>query len=154
MSSSCTEEGLHGGTEMYCRNDIEAIAREPFILEVSAIQFNVESVKFLVNCAYRVPDSDLRTSLRIMENMLNGIVRENCTLFLVGDFNIDFLASIKESGEILSLLNSFNLVQTIFEFTQKCIDNISTNLSNYETQILNYQISDHLGQQIRFFFKF
>lgn len=55
-----------------------------------------------------------------------------------------------------SILDSFNLHQTIFEYTritpnsQSCIDNIFTNCQDHHACVINTVISDHTAQKISF----
>lgn len=63
-------------------------------------------------CVYRPP------SLDRIELLLTNIFQENKLIFIAGDINIELLKDNTSKTELLSILNSFNVHQTIFDNTR------------------------------------
>nr|CAI5859625.1 unnamed protein product [Callosobruchus analis] len=92
--------------------------------------------------------------LNNLEHILTRIYNEEAVLIIAGDFNIDFSTDNQRKYEVCSLLNSYDLQQTIFENTRitsqcsSCIDNIFTNYYACHSEVLHSMISDHTAQKI------
>lgn len=77
------------------------------------------------------------------------------TLFVAGDFNIDMLTRCKPAVDLISLMASYNLQQTVFEYTRmkkhhSCIDNVFSNCETAKACVFEDHISDHTGQKVSF----
>jgi len=65
-ASFCREEGRHGGTAVFVRNDVKSSARVKLnklsisnVFECSAIECQLCNVNIVVVCIYRPPQADL-----------------------------------------------------------------------------------------------
>jgi len=73
---------------------------------------------------------------------------------VAGDFNIELQMENKAKDQLLSLMSSFNLLQTVFENTRvfgnssSCIDNVFTNQEYVSVHIFENFVSDHRAQKI------
>nr|CAI5828624.1 unnamed protein product [Callosobruchus analis] len=79
------------------------------------------------------------------------------TIVIAGDFNIELLKDNKHKTQLISLMWSFHLFQTIFENTRgasdlcaSCINNIFTNQEYVRTETFENFVSDHKAQKITF----
>lgn len=162
-SSFCRELGEHGGSAIYCRKNVACRERrdllqwaEKFVFELSAVEVKIGCGKYVVLSVYRREMSDTELFFEKLSNVLSLLTSENALIFLVGDFNIDLKKCNRVSRTFLILLQSFNLVQTITEYTRvtsisaTCIDNIFTNTCFVKSLIINFHLSDHLGQLVYF----
>lgn len=78
------------------------------------------------------------------------------SVYLAGDFNIDFIKKSKEKDALVELCSSFNLKYIMKDVSRpnksggSCIDNIFTNQDNIlATKTFETHMSDHLGQIIQ-----
>ena len=106
----------------------------------------------LIGNIYRPPQGDIDVFITYIENVLNDIELESIELFLMGDFNIDFLDK-KDSKckKLIDLIRPFGLRQLIKEPTRltfdrnSCLDLFITNCDNIsKSGVCNINISDHL----------
>ena len=113
----------------------------------------------MIVTAYRSPKGSLDNFIRNIDNLLFNLKFE--TLFLCGDFNIDFSSNSKstklmQSRQFLDLTAAYGLQATITEATRvtktssTIIDNIFTNLSEKDrtAYVQDPGISDHKSQII------
>lgn len=76
-------------------------------------------------------------------------------MFIAGDFNNEFIQESPHTGIFLSIMNSFRLLQTIFENTRviiqsrSCIDNIFPSFEKFASKVFNSHIFDTF-QMIQF----
>lgn len=164
VAKFCRSEGRHGGVAIYLRDDMKCQVRKKTgnlsiinEIEVVAIECSVGKCQMIIVTMYRPCDGNVQLFFQQLEQVLIDIFEETKIIFLVGDFNIDMCGTSKERDEFSSILNSFNLSQTIFEdtritaYTSSCLDNIFTNCQqDYETFVLNTCIGDHTAQKIEF----
>ena len=108
---------------------------------------------FTVGVIYRPPDTNIRVFNAELSNILDYVDRKNMKIFLLGDFNIDFLDKEWNSltAEFFNLLASHCLLPAFTTPTRKCpstataIDNIFTNYPLQKTlaRIVLDDVSDH-----------
>lgn len=155
MSYYCREEGQHGGSAIYCRANTKCKVRNDLcslsvseVCEVAAIEIKLHS-KLIVLSVYRAPNTEIRLFLETIEQILNKTLTEECEICLAGDFNINLRERSFDSSNFISLLNSYGLYPSTFEptrvtnSTETCIDNILTNMTVFETCVVEHHISDH-----------
>lgn len=165
VSHYCRDRGEHGGTAIYVKDEVKcqeldgiSSLSEKMCFECAAIEMYLEQSKIYVVSVYCPPKSNCNTILQKLNCILQKIYTE--TVFVLGDFNLDFSKESPETHSVKSLFKSYNLDQKIFEYTriqssirgisQSCIDNIFTNHPNSESQVLHTMISDHTGQKVSF----
>lgn len=110
----------------------------------------------VVILVYRPPNGDYNNFIIILSEILETICRNKLVL-LAGDFNVNFFDKSPMKVNLINLLTSFNLCQTINEatrvtaFSSTCIDNIFINLDSelFSTKVLKTSLSDHYGQFIK-----
>ncbi|CAH2005860.1 unnamed protein product [Acanthoscelides obtectus] len=157
----CRKLGKHGGSAVYVRVgvqcserlDIKSLSVEGS-LECAAVKCSLYGFNFIMLSIYRPPSGNKHVFLEKMERILLKIRDDSATIFIAGDFNIDFSQESLNKQLLCSLLNSYDLHQTIFQYTRitstsgTCIDNIFTNTSTYVSNVINSLISDHTAQKI------
>lgn len=164
LTSFCRQrENSHGGSAIFVSRDFtECKAREDIksfsvseVFECCGGEFKHDGFTYIVISLYRPPGPDLDLFLSKLDELIHSIINENVYIFLLGDFNIDFLSSSQAKKQILTLFLTFNLKLQIFEPTRitsrsaTCIDNIVTNYSREsESHVLHSLISDHTAQII------
>ena len=162
-SSFCrVEENRHGGSAIYIkkglnyrvRSDINKLGLEDHF-ECCSCEVTINSFNLVIVSLYRPPSGDIKDFFDKLKELICRSDKNN--IMVAGDFNVDFLIKNKNSLRLMSVLNSFGLKHTIKEptritqTTQKCIDNILTNLrEDLISVVLHYHISDHTAQKITF----
>lgn len=163
VSSFCRGEGQHGGAAIYSKNNIKyrvcsklcsySVVNE---FEVAAAEFTVDKLPIIIITIYRPSGGNVQLFLSKFDQMLTETFLENRVYFIVGDFNIELKEDNNDKAYLISILDSFNLHQSIFEYTRitpeskSCIDNIFTNHQDYNAYVINTVISDHFAQKILF----
>ena len=163
ISVFCREEGKHGGSAVYSKKSLKCKARTKLnnlsissVFECAAVECDFGKVKAIIVSIYRPPTGDIKIFMDKVEQVLVNIFNENKLIFIVGDFNIELLKENKLKTELLSLFNSFNVNQTIFENTRitdsggSCVDNIFTNSNFVQANAFENYVSDHTAQKIVF----
>ena len=118
---------------------------------------NPKKINVTVGCIYHHPHMDLNESNDYyVNNLLDKLSRENKTVFLLGEFNIDLLNFDQHlpTNEFLDSLSSHLLLPHIVQPTRMrnnsktLIDNINSNVitPNNISGNLTATISDHLPQ--------
>ena len=108
--------------------------------------------KILIGNLYRPPQGDIDSFIRYLETVFDIIEINNVELFLMGDFNIDFMDKKDfKCKKLLELMKPLDLRQLIKEPTRptihksSCLDLIFTNCDNIcKAGVINMNISDHL----------
>lgn len=167
VSCFCRDEGAHGGSAIFLRNDIKFRDRCDIVnlstvgvCEVASVELMLDLRKVVVMSLYRPPGCDVGDFLNKLECMLNITVTENCDLIISGDFNIDLSKKTKTSNDFLSMINSYGLYQTNSAYTREtntsasCIDNILTNIDTAHVEVIDHMISDHKSVRLTFDLKF
>ena len=109
--------------------------RSSSVLEIQWIEIiNPKSKNIVIGNGYRPPDGNVTDFIAYFENSLNNIDFTKNVVFLIGDFNIDYLDKLSENTKQLkSLLKEFGLNQMITTPTRfsnvknSCLDLICTN---------------------------
>ena len=160
----CPTESTAGGTALYIRNTLSYISRpdlqiyKPFELESIFLEIiNDKKYNIIIGFIYRHPCMDLEDFNECYLNiLLEKLSKENKTVFLLGDFNIDLLKYDKHNStnEFLDTLSSnyflpLILLPTRITVSSKTlIDNIFTNKISQDviSGNISASISDHLPQ--------
>ena len=160
----CREEG-YGGAAIYVRKHINTRNRKKLealsikgVFECACIECDLQGEQFVFVAVYRPPKSEVKEFFQQMENLLGQMVSENKRVFVAGYFNIELFENNNIKVDFLSIMNSFQVLQTIFENTRitptskSCIDNIFCNISecNRKSSVLKTFISDHTAQKVTF----
>lgn len=158
----CREEGSHGGAAVYVHESIESMARKK-ICEVSVIgsiecavaECYTGGKSIVIASIYRSPNGDVTEFLDKLETILNIMCKENKSMLIAGDYNIEMKHENKNKTKFLSLMESFGLKPTIHQYTRiagtskSCIDNIFTNMkAMHKAEVLETHISDHTAQKL------
>ena len=160
----CTTESSAGGTVLYIKNIHSFIPRPDLQiyksthLESNFVEIiNPKKPNIIVGCIYRHPCMDLNEfNDSFLNTLLDKISKENKSIFLLGDFNIDLLRydHHNATNEFLDSLSSNMFLPCIFlptrisEYSKTLIDNIFTNkFANITASgYILASISDHLPQ--------
>ena len=122
-------------------------------LECQWISIKQEHNKLiLIGNIYRPPQGDIDLFIEYLENILDDIELDRIELFLMGDFNIDFLdKKDAKCKKLLDLIKPLGLRQLIKEPTRltmernSCLDLFITNCDNIsKAGVCDINISDHL----------
>ena len=136
------------------RNDLSVLKEEyeTIWVEIS----NKKDKNLLCCCLYRHPSSDITKFVDHMTSILQKVLKENKTLFIMGDFNINYYnySSHTETNDFINLMVSNYLLSHILHPTRvtdhsaTIIDNIFSNNCELDTLSgdLLSQISDHFPQ--------
>lgn len=158
----CRDEKEHGGVAIYSKNGIQVKERKDIKkistkgkFECAGIEYSLNGIKHVCISVYN--DGNVNTLTEALEPLLQKLFNENVRITLIGDFNIDFSDDSSKKWQILGMLKTYNIQQTIYQPTRitattaTCIDNIFTNMEeSYETRVIQTHISDHTAQQISF----
>ena len=106
----------------------------------------------LIGNLYRPPQGDVDNFIQYLENVFDDIEIDNIELFIMGDFNIDFLdKKDPKCKKLVELIKPLGLGQIIKEPTQPtinrgtCLDLFITNCDNIsKAGACNINISGHL----------
>ncbi|CAH1959374.1 unnamed protein product [Acanthoscelides obtectus] len=160
-SCFCRKEGKHGGSAVFVSLAVQCLERSDIrslsvvgSFECAAVKCSLNGMNFIILSIYRTPSGNMHVFLEKMEQILSKISDDSASVFIAGDFNIDFSQDSPNKQLSCSLLNSYNIQQTIFQFTritsasESCIDNIFTNISPFVSNVINSSISDHTAQKI------
>ena len=157
-------ESTAGGTLIYIadhlayqkRNDLTIYSKN--YLESTFIEImNPSKTNIIVGCIYRHPSMDLNEfNYYYLNPLLEKLAKEQKTVFLLGDFNVDLLKyeHHKATNEFLDSLSSNMVLPYIIQPTRitshskSIIDNIFSNYISQEiiSGNLTSTISDHLPQ--------
>lgn len=137
---------------------------EDFHFEPVIGTITFESYKLVIIGVYRSPSVQEARFISLLESLLDKVFRDygnNHKILLVGDFNIDSKADNFVGSELYTLLNTYNLINLVSDYTrittstQSSIDYVITNLEELVTECsvvsTNKNISDHKGQVLKFF---
>lgn len=162
-ASYCRKNKQHGGCAVYVHKNISLSPLNQIIkmsvkyeAEYAAVECSVNNNKFTIISVYRPPSGDINIFLSSIESILTSLRGINNKIIIAGDFNIHMLEQNSQKTDFLSLLQSFNLKQTIFENTRithnsaSCLDNIFVNFDYVNTKVIEPFISDHNAQKILF----
>lgn len=157
----CRKIYIHGGVSIYIRKNITSYNLDSITslsiekaCEITAV--HIKKYNTIILVVYRSPSNpSIDQTLNILQSSLQYLDQfTNVNIVLAGDFNINFLEQSPNKKNFLDIVNTFDLKQTIFDFThehknaQTCIDNIFTNVYTYESKTLDLLVSDHKAQLI------
>lgn len=159
-SKYCRPTGCHGRSAIYCEREISYRERSDLVDQCSLCSaIGINSVKYVILSIYR-PNTYSRCDIALFFDKMNFIfqrlISENSQYVIAGDFNINLLSKDSEACSFMSLLEGFNATPTIFDptritsFSSTCIDNILTNLIDYEVAVIPSYLSDHTAQYFSF----
>ena len=157
-------ETCAGGTLLYianhlsykCRNDLNIYKKNE--LESTFIEIvNPKKSNIIVGVIYRHPSMDLTDfNCNYLNKLLENISKEQKSIFLLGDFNVNLLNynEHNQTNEFLDSLASNSFIPLILQSTRitshsnTLIDNIFSNVLDPDiiSDILTATISDHLPQ--------
>lgn len=169
-SSHCRTKCKRGGVAIFCNQNISF---KPIDVSIFTIDVHCELTALFLSAqniaivsVYRSPVGNFVIFLNNLERLLHFLCKYYSTIVICGDFNVNLKVSPSDKNyssihkkkiALLDLLSSFNMVQTIFDYTRitrkskTLIDNIFINLK--ETCIGSNSevgISDHLAQRLKF----
>ena len=166
-ASACPTESEKGGTLLYIskslkfkeRKDLEKIMYKSCDLESTFVEITNSQKKNII-CAsiYKHPKMDLDDfNTKYLNPLLDKISKENKTIFLLGDFNVDLMKSDKDlnTTNFFDCMTSHLMVPHIIyptritSHSKTLIDNIFSNSLNFEqgkSGNITLSISDHLAQ--------
>ena len=89
----------HGGTAMYLKKTLDYTIRD----NLSVVSDEYETLWAEINtgskannilccCAYRHPNTEVKSFIEYMDNTLQKLEKSNNTIFVMGDFNINLLS--------------------------------------------------------------
>ena len=117
---------------------------------------NKKGKNFLCGCFYRHPNTDISNFMDYLESTFSKVNQQKYQVFVLGDFNIDLLQyeSHSYTNDFLNTMISNSFLPYIHQPTrvtdrsETVIDNIFSNISNYETVSGNITgvIVDHFAQ--------
>ena len=157
-------EANAGGTLIYIRNHLSYKTRndlkiyKSFELESTFIEiFNTKKTNIIIGCIYKHPSMNFNESNDdYLNELLDKLSKENNTIFLLGDFNINLLNYdiYPPTNEFLDSLSSDYFLphilqpSTVTTNSKTLIYNIFSNMAvpNIISGNLTASISDHLSQ--------
>ena len=145
------------------RSDLSQLLYSPGDLESVFVEITFSrKTNIIVGCVYRHPGMSVTTfNNEFFAPFLQSVSRENKSILLLGDFNINLLKYDynQEVSNFLDLLGSYLILPQVIlptritENSRTLIDNIfSTITENSISGNLLYAISDHLSQFLCFSF--
>ena len=123
---------------------------------VEAVWVEIKGKNFLLGCVYRHPNTDVTSFTEYLETTFTEMNKDKYNIFVMGDFNIDLLQydTHNSTNDFLNSMMSHSFfpyvlqVTTITDHTATIIDNIFSNVTDYDTSGGNITIptSDHFAQ--------
>jgi hypothetical protein len=147
-----------GGVGLYVADEYSFKLRNDLLFKdyivAESVFVELDSIKVIVGCVYRPPDTDLAPFIACMDTLLSKICKEGKKCYIAGDFNIDLLKFDVHAptADYVNCLISYSFLPTISRptritpFSATLIDNIITNqqLFKYKSSIIYADVSDHL----------
>ena len=126
------------------RDDLKSLSVE-MNCEICAIQS--ETLKVIVITVYRPPSGNYEIFFDIMQHTLDQVTKLNYSLFINGDFNINFANVNSFTLGLTDLIHSYGLKILIKSNTRgnACLDNVFTNVYECEGYVQDVGFSDHLA---------
>ncbi|KAK9696080.1 hypothetical protein QE152_g32127 [Popillia japonica] len=117
-ASYCRDERQHGGVAIYVREKIKCCVREKLcnlsikgVFECAAVDCSINNRRVSVGTIYRPPDGGVSVFFDLLEQFLLGIYKEDTTIIIAGDFNINLLGDSANKVTLVCLMRSFGLSQ-------------------------------------------
>lgn len=108
--------------------------------------------KVLIVVGYRPPTKHYDIFFEMLTSCLSHITKKNHTTVVLGDFNIDLSVMSFESQELIALMASFGLHNSVNSYTREClmsrtlIDHVFSDDSDILTEVIVSGLSDHHAQ--------
>lgn len=106
----------------------------------------IPTLKIIILCIYRTPNSDLNIFFDKLNLILNDITKKsNKKVIITGDLNIDILKNNAISSRLHDIVLNYNLIFHIVEPTRQksCIDHMISNIENAKGEVHSLYLSDH-----------
>lgn len=158
VNSFCRKDIKGGGVAIFAKTGIPMRPvnfKLPCIVkdfEYACATTTIQGKKTLYISMYRSPCGNIKIFLSQLELLLKQAINKYVYVYLGGDFNIDLLTNDATSKQLLDLLGSYNLTQTVDEPSRisagsaTLIDNIFTNFTSTPISVLQVtDLSDHLA---------
>lgn len=143
---------LRAGIE---HKELEELKQQSIESVIECVATTITSLKIVIINVYRPPNGDMEEFFIRLEMILQKLNTKYDILFS-GDFNIDMLNENRTTTRLRDLFKSYNLLQTIHQATRKTatsatnVDNIFTNIKDYQSEVVTSMLSDHTAQRISF----
>ncbi|KAJ8704286.1 hypothetical protein PYW08_013010 [Mythimna loreyi] len=151
---------LRGGSLILIKNLIKFKTRKDIValsiehnIELSCVELD----RHIIVCVYRPPNYHNYSIFEsVMEEVMAKLSTGNKQVIVCGDFNVNILEDNTDSGRLLNLFKSFNLLNVFTEPTRTttttatCIDNVFCSCNYLEKAIVNCLPSDHSGLMVTF----
>lgn len=156
-----------GGVAILVRDDIKYeekiwhIEMTEKMFEAVSVNIFINDTKINVSSLYRSPvvNNEYNSIFyESLEKLLMLINKHTGPKFVCGDFNYNFLANTKATGDVVNLFSSYGLKQCFYEYSRiqgesmTLIDNVFTNidLDQLKTETIANTLSDHNVQMVNF----
>ena len=131
-----------GGIAFFVSNDVTFFHRDDIYMvsphfEVDVIEILKNNNYFFIVNVYRPPITAFDLFFDSLTEIFKKLIKENKTIYLTGDFNINLYVDTSQARTFLDICSSFSLFPTIYSPTrigassETLIDNILTNNKNY-----------------------
>lgn len=169
LSHFSRQSGIHGGAAIFVNrlvsssdtfsasnmDEIDRLSTE-FSFECSAVKIKYLNFSFIVLAIYRSGGGDFEVFNERFGGALEVLSRyPNYSIFICGDFNVNFLSSSPELDRFTDLIASYGIMETVDEPTRlgSCLDNICTDVASdcRMVSVIHNGLSDHSAQKIIFF---
>lgn len=154
LGFSARKEYIGGGTLIFVRDNLNANVKH-FKVDCNVekcIEYScvfVSDFNLCVLAVYRSPSGHFDTFLSSLDHLLNNLGTSK-SLVLAGDFNVHFGTNKPDALKLCGTLAGFGMQQTIRVPTRQnvCLDNVfvSAGMNFSNPEVINLDISDHLGQ--------
>ena len=156
MFCSDRKNGIGGGVALYVNNQLCVKVRPDIHIHGCDLFIEIISDKHknkVVGVIYRPPHNVTDVFLDKLDEYFNTITRENKTVFLMGDYNIDMTKTDAHPLKLINTLASYsfhshiNNPTRIAHTSKTLLDNIFSNcidINDFTNGILYYDISDNL----------
>lgn len=131
------------------RNDINLKSLE---MEIGICAIQSTQLKTIIIALYRPPLGKFDIFLDVFTSIMELINGCDCRIFIVGDFNVNFLIDSTNKSAIIDLFSSYGLRGIVSSATRgsACLDNIFTNVDECMGCVIDLGFSDHLGVETKY----
>nr|CAI5836289.1 unnamed protein product [Callosobruchus analis] len=152
-------ENTYGGSAVYVRRDIKGKRNKKQVqmseegtFKCASVQCSFSNEIVVIVSIYRPPSGSFDMFVQKLERLLIDVSKDNNLIIIGGDFNVELIQDNPRKMEMVALLDTFNLRQTIFENTcaHNCNDNFFTNITDWQSCVFERHISDHQAQMLTF----
>lgn len=144
-------EHIRGGVAIYAHKKVEYLFIDlskfccEIDIEVCGLIWKVGNVSIFIVLCYRSPSGNFNNFIKLITDLLSFVYAKCNQIILCGDFNIHFEKDDVKAQNLLHLLSTYGLVDSVFEPTreQAIIDNVFTNLHGVVCNVQPCLVSDH-----------